>query len=48
MKFLFVSDAANIGDLAYQVRLEGHEVKYHIRSKNEKTVSDGFVEKVDS
>ncbi|MFH0817758.1 MAG: phosphoribosylamine--glycine ligase [Candidatus Micrarchaeota archaeon] len=47
MKFLFVSLEGLIGDLAWQVKKEGHEVKYNIHSKTEKDVSDGFVEKCD-
>ncbi len=46
-RFLFVSDAALIGDLAYAVKNEGNEVRYYIRSKADKDVSDGFVEKID-
>ncbi len=46
-KFLFVSDVGLIGDLAYAVKNEGNEVRYHIRSKNDKDISDGFVEKTD-
>ncbi len=46
-KFLFVSDVGLIGDLAYAVKNEGNEVKYCIRSKNDKDISDGFVEKTD-
>ena len=46
-KFLFVSFEGLIGDLAWQVKKEGHEVKYYIHSKSEKDVSDGFVEKCD-
>ena len=46
-KFLFVSDEALIGDLAWQVKREGHEVKYYIHQKSEKDVCDGFLEKVD-
>jgi len=47
-KFLFVSDEALIGDLAWQIKKEGHEVKYFIHSKSEKDVCDGFVDKVDA
>ena len=36
-----------IGDLAYVVKNEGNEVRYYIRSKSEKDISDGFVEKTD-
>jgi phosphoribosylamine--glycine ligase len=46
-KFLFVSDAGLIGDLAYVVKNEGNEVRYCIRGKADKDVSDGFVEKTD-
>jgi len=46
-KFLFVSDVGLIGDLAYAVRNEGNEVRYCIRSKADRDVSDGFVEKTD-
>jgi phosphoribosylamine--glycine ligase len=46
-KFLFVSDIGCIGDLAYKVKIEGSQVRYFIRDKHEKNVSDGFVDKVD-
>jgi len=46
-KFLFVSDIGLIGDLAYAVKNEGNEVQYYIRSKADKDISDGFVEKTD-
>ncbi len=44
-KFLFISLDALCGDLAWQVRKEGHEVKYFIKSSEEKDVADGFVAK---
>ncbi len=44
-KFLFVSIEALIGDLAYQIKKEGNEVRYHIYDKTERDVCDGFVEK---
>ncbi len=47
-KFLFVSKEACIGDLAWKIKSEGHEVKYFIEDKNNKDVCDGFVEKVDN
>jgi phosphoribosylamine--glycine ligase len=47
-KFLFVSDEALIGDLAWQVKKEGNEVKYYIHSKSERDVCDGFVDKADN
>ena len=48
LKFLFVSIDALIGDLAWQVKREGHEVKYFISNKDQKDVCDGFVDKCDS
>ncbi len=48
LKFLFVSIDALIGDLAWQVKKEGHEVKYFISNKDQKDVCDGFVDKCDS
>jgi len=47
LKFLFVSYEGLIGDLAWQVKKEGSEVKYYIRDKPEKDVCDGFVDKCD-
>jgi phosphoribosylamine--glycine ligase len=46
-KFLFVSKWALIQDLAWEVHKEGHEVRYHIMSKADRSVGDGFVEKVE-
>jgi len=48
MKFLFVSRWALIHDLAWEVRKEGHEVRYAILSKADREVGDGFVEKVEN
>ena len=48
LKFLFVSIDALIGDLAWQVKKEGHEVKYFIENKEQKDVCNGFVDKCDS
>lgn len=47
LKFLFVSIDALIGDLAWDVKQSGHEVKYCIRNKDQKDVCDGFVDKCD-
>jgi phosphoribosylamine---glycine ligase len=44
--FLFVSIDSLIGDIAWQVAKEGHNVKYSIDSPEEKEVADGFVPKV--
>ena len=46
-KFLFVSEKALIGDLAWQVKQEGHQVKYYIHDKDSKDICDGFVEKAE-
>ncbi len=46
-KFLFVSEEALIGDLAWQVKQEGNQVKYFIHEKASKDICDGFVDKCD-
>ncbi|MEF8788709.1 MAG: phosphoribosylamine--glycine ligase [Haloarculaceae archaeon] len=47
-RFLFCSmDAALIGDLAWQVRREGHEVRYYIEAEADREIADGFVPKTD-
>ena len=46
-KFLFVSVGALIGDIAWMVRKEGHEVRYFIETESERSIADGFVDKVD-
>jgi len=46
-KFLFISIDGLIGDIAWQVVKEGHEVKYYIENPDDKEVTDGFVPKVD-
>jgi len=43
--FLFVSLDGLIGDVAWQVRKEGHSVKYYIESLADREIADGFVEK---
>ena len=47
LKMLFVSIDALIGDMAWAIKKEGHEVRYHISNKDQKDVCDGFVDKVD-
>ncbi len=47
MKFLFVTFEALSVDLAWQIRKEGHDVKFFVQGQSEKDVGDGFVEKVD-
>ncbi|MFH1229758.1 MAG: phosphoribosylamine--glycine ligase [Candidatus Aenigmatarchaeota archaeon] len=46
-KFLFVSNEALIGDLAWKVKNEGHDIKYFIGDKSQKDVCDGFVDKAE-
>lgn len=45
-KFLFVSWESLSGDLAWQIKKEGHEVKIYIKNQEDKDVYDGFLEKV--
>ena len=47
LRILFISKWGLIQDLAWEVKKEGHEVRYHIMSKADRDVGDGFVEKVD-
>jgi phosphoribosylamine---glycine ligase len=46
-KFLFVSNESLSGDLAWQIKKEGHDVKAFIGKESDKDVYDGFLEKVD-
>ncbi|MBU3896245.1 phosphoribosylamine--glycine ligase [Patescibacteria group bacterium] len=46
-KFLFVSFESLSGDLAWQIKKEGHEVKVYIKNEADKDVYDGFLDKVD-
>ena len=46
-RFLFVSDSGLIGDIAWQVKKEGHQVLYSIGDAQERDIADGFVEKVE-
>jgi len=46
-RFLFVSLAGLIGDIAWQVVKEGHEVRYSIDAADERDLADGFVPKTD-
>lgn len=47
MNFLFVSYDALIGDLAWQVIKEGHDVKYSIKNPIDREVGAGFIPMVD-
>lgn len=46
-KFLFVSEESLSGDLAWQIKKEGNEVRIFIKREGDKDVYDGFLEKVD-
>ncbi len=46
-KFLFVSWESLSGDLAWEIKKEGHEVKIFIKAESDKDVYDGLLEKVD-
>ncbi len=46
-KFLFITISALITDIAWQIKKEGHEVKFYTSCKDDKDVGDGFVDKVD-
>ena len=47
-KFLFNSLTGLIGDIAWQVSKEGHEVRYFIKDLKEADIADGFVAKSDN
>ncbi len=47
-KFLFVSEESLSGDLAWQIKKEGNEVKVFIKAESDQDVYDGFLEKVDN
>ncbi len=47
-KFLFVSLESLSGDLAWQLKKEGHEVKASIKAKGDTDVYNGFIDKVDN
>src|SRR3989344_9313579 len=47
-KFLFVSLESLSGDLAWQVKKEGHEVKAYIKAKSDEDVYSGFIERVNA
>lgn len=47
LKFLFVSLESLSGDLAWNLKKEGHEVKAFIKAKNDYDVYSGFIDKID-
>ena len=46
--FLFVSIGGLIGDIAWIVKKQGHNVKYYIKYKDQKDIANGFVEKTEN
>ncbi len=46
-KFLFVSLESLSGDLAWQIKKEGHQIKAYVKNENDRDVYDGFLDKVD-
>ena len=46
-KFLFVTLDSLIADIAWKIKLEGHQVKYFVEQAADKEVGAGFVEMVD-
>ena len=44
-KFLFASLSGLIGDIAWQVSKEGHDVRYYIEAEKERDIADGLVAK---
>ena len=48
LKFLFVSNESLSGDIAWQIKKEGHEVKVFIKKKEDNDVYEGILERVDS
>jgi len=47
-KFLFVSWESLSGDLSWQIKKEGHQVKAYIKSETDQDVFDGFIEKINN
>lgn len=47
-KFLFVSVQSLSGDLAWQIKKEGHEVKCFIKKKSDYDVYRGFLDRIDN
>ena len=45
--FLFISLDNLIGDLAWRLKEEGHNVKFYVQSKDDREVASGFVEMVE-
>lgn len=46
-RFLFVSEGGLVGDIAWQIIKEGHDVRYYIADPSSRDIADGFVPKVD-
>ncbi|MFZ5985531.1 MAG: hypothetical protein ACOYWZ_00175, partial [Bacillota bacterium] len=45
--FLILSVDALASDVAYQLKLEGNEVKMYIQNNKHKDIMDGYIDKVD-
>lgn len=46
-KFLFVGWESLSGDIAWQIKKEGHDVKVYFKNPDDRDVYDGFLEKID-
>ncbi len=44
-KFLFISLTSLIGDIAWQILKEGHDVRFYVEDENERDIGDGFIPK---
>lgn len=47
-KFLFVSIDNLISDIAWRVKMEGHQVKYYVENKLDREIGAGFIDIVDN
>ncbi|MBU4502702.1 MAG: phosphoribosylamine--glycine ligase [Nanoarchaeota archaeon] len=46
--FLFITIDALVGDIAWQIKKEGHNIKFYTKNPEDKEVADGFFEKVEN
>ena len=46
--FLFITLDALVGDIAWKIKQQGHNVKFYTKNPEDKEVCDGFFEKVDN
>ncbi len=47
-KFLFITYDSLIDDIAWRIKMEGHEVKYFVKSPDDKEVGMGFFEMIEN